>query len=78
LCAASPEKPNTPSTTVVTNYVVFNWEAPVDNGSPITSYKVYIRKADLTYIEDPTVCDGSSYSAVTDTQCIVPLSKLTA
>jgi hypothetical protein len=58
LCATSPEKPNTPSTTVVTDYVVFNWDAPVDNGSPITSYHVFIRKADLSFIEDPTVCDG--------------------
>jgi hypothetical protein len=43
LCATHPEKPATPTTTVVTNYVIFNWDAPVDNGTPITSYQVYIR-----------------------------------
>jgi hypothetical protein len=43
LCATSPEKPETPTTTVVTNYVIFNWDAPIDNGTPISSYQVYIR-----------------------------------
>jgi hypothetical protein len=38
-----PEKPDAPSTTVVTDYVIFDWDAPVDNGTPITSYKIYIR-----------------------------------
>ncbi len=61
LCATSPEKPTTPSTTVVADYVILNWNAPVENGSPIIGYKVFIRKADLTYIEDSTVCDGSNF-----------------
>jgi hypothetical protein len=43
LCARYPEKPGTPTTTVVTNYVILNWDAPVDNGTPITGYQVYIR-----------------------------------
>jgi hypothetical protein len=43
LCAMHPEKPASPTTTVVTDYVIFNWDAPVDNGTPITGYEVYIR-----------------------------------
>jgi hypothetical protein len=78
LCATSPEKPIIPSTTVVTNYVILNWEAPVDNGSPITGYKVYIRKADFTFIVDPSVCDGLDYLVMQNTQCIVMLDKLTS
>jgi hypothetical protein len=78
LCATSPEKPIIPSTTVVTNYVILNWEAPVDNGSPITGYKVYIRKADFTFIVDPSVCDGLDYLVMQNTQCIVLLDKLTS
>ena len=78
MCATSPEKPIIPSTTVVTNYVILNWEAPVDNGSPITGYKVYIRKADFTFIVDPSVCDGLDYLVMQNTQCIVMLDKLTS
>jgi hypothetical protein len=43
LCATHPEKPAAPSTTVVNDYVIFNWDAPVDNGTPITGYNVFIR-----------------------------------
>ena len=60
------------------NYVILNWEAPVDNGSPITGYKVYIRKADFTFIVDPSVCDGLDYLVMQNTQCIVLLNKLTS
>lgn len=55
-----------------------NWEAPVDNGTPITGYKVYIRKADFTFIVDPSVCDGLDYLVMQNTQCIVLLNKLTS
>ena len=55
-----------------------NWEAPVDNGTPITGYKVYIRKADFTFIVDPSVCDGLDYLVMQNTQCIVLLDKLTS
>ena len=63
---------------MVTDYVVLNWDAPVDNGSPITSYQVFIRKSDLSYIEDPTVCDGARLDTIQSTSCNVPLSVLTA
>ena len=64
MCATSPEKPSTPSTTVVADYVVFNWDAPVANGSPITGYKVFIRKGDLSYAEDASVCDGINFDVI--------------
>ena len=59
-----PEKPIVPSTTVITNYVIFNWDAPVDNGTPITGYNVFIRQSDLTFIVDRTICDGLAYLVV--------------
>jgi hypothetical protein len=43
LCATVPGKPDEPTTTVVANTVVFDWEAPEDNGTPITEYKILIR-----------------------------------
>ena len=43
MCAAEPEAPATPTTTVVADNVIFDWDEPVANGTPITGYKVYIR-----------------------------------
>lgn len=78
MCATHPEKPDVPSTTVVTDYVIFNWDAPVDNGTPITGYEVYIRQSDLTFILDRTICDGLDFTVIQNTQCIVQLDDLSA
>lgn len=67
LCATHPEKPAAPTTTVVNDYVIFDWDAPVDNGTPITSYNVYIRQSDLTYIIDRTICDGKDLDVIQNT-----------
>ena len=45
-------KPAIPTTTVINNTVIFEWVAPIDNGTPLTKYDIWIRKADLTYIID--------------------------
>ena len=45
-------KPAIPTTTVINNTVIFEWVAPIDNGTPLTGYDIWIRKADLTYIID--------------------------
>jgi hypothetical protein len=34
------------------------WTAPANNGATITAYKILIRKADGSYIEDTTYCNG--------------------
>jgi hypothetical protein len=60
LCAAAPQTPDTPTTSVVADNVVFDWTPPVDNGTPITGYDVYIRKSDLSYIIDASVCNGQN------------------
>jgi len=57
--------------------VIFKWNKPVANGTPITGYKIYIRKADLQYIIDQSVCNGLNTAVVNNKECIVPLSKLT-
>lgn len=74
LCAAKPDSPTTPTTTVVFDKVVLDWEAPNDNGTPITKYEVYIRKADLLYVVDATTCDGSDYDTIVITECTVLLN----
>ena len=60
-------KPATPTTTVINNTVIFEWVAPIDNGTPLTRYDIWIRKADLTYIIDKSVCDGDNAIVFSDT-----------
>lgn len=78
LCAAEPEQPAQPTTSVSGDQVTFTWATPVENGTPITGYNVKIRKADLTYITDTTVCNGLAQNVITSTECVLPISKLTA
>jgi hypothetical protein len=73
-----PSQPAEPTTTVVANTVVFDWDAPLDNGTPITEYKILIRQADLTYVQDTSACNGANALVVQNTECTVLLSKLTA
>jgi len=42
--------PVAPETSVLADKAVITWTAPFDNGTPLTGYKIYIRKADQTYI----------------------------
>lgn len=45
LCAFIPGVPNLVQTTIESNSVVtVTWNLATDNGSPITSYKIYIRE----------------------------------
>ncbi len=43
LCATVPDSPVAPRTSVVENNVIFDWDAPNSNGTPLTGYKIYIR-----------------------------------
>ena len=66
-----------PVTAVSANKLVITWTNPPSNGSPITSYRVTIRQADLTFTEDTVDCDGSVASIVDSKSCSVPLATLT-
>lgn len=57
---------------------MFNWETPVENGLPVLGYNVYIRQFDLIYITDRTICDGHELTVIQNTECTVPLDKLSA
>ncbi len=67
LCATVPSTISTPTTTVVANNVIFDWNAPSANGIAISGYKVYIRKADLSYIIDTSVCNGLNLAVMAAT-----------
>ena len=78
LCATVPEVPATPTTTNVLEQVVFDWSTPVNNGLPVTSYKVLIRQSDNQYEEIIDYCNGAQSIIVTVTECTIPLSTLTS
>jgi hypothetical protein len=46
LAAFKPEAPTVVSTANLNDQVVISWNEPVDNGSPITQYLVYIRNSE--------------------------------
>jgi len=56
--------------------VIFDWDEPIANGTPITGYIVYIRKSDLSYVTNTAVCNGLNSVVMQNTRCTVPLSKL--
>lgn len=60
LCAALPEQPLVPTSTVFENRVVFDWDTPADNGTPLTGYNIYFRKSDDQYETELVNCDGSN------------------
>ena len=58
LCAFIPEPPTTVSTTNSADQVVISWSAPVTNGSPITSYRIYIQQHGSTiFTQEFVECD---------------------
>ena len=54
------------------------WTVPVANASPITAYRIEIRKKDGSYTEEKTNCDGKSFAIITQTKCRVPHTVLIA
>ena len=66
-------------TSVSTSNIIISWEEPEDNGSPITAYKILIRKSDdTTFAQDLTNCDGTQADIRTARQCVVPNAVLLA
>lgn len=50
--------------------VIFNWQAPYDNGSPITNYNLEVRGSDNSFHTLQNYCGNSN-------TCKVPMSVLT-
>lgn len=79
LCAFVPVAPLAPTTSVSTSNVVITWNAPSSNGgSPLTSYSIYIRKADLSYSLETNYCDGSNTVILGAAICTIPFTTLRA
>lgn len=57
-------------------WVLIQWTAPYDGGSPISSYTITIRESDyFTYSEAPE-CDGTTSDVITNTECRVAFDTL--
>ena len=64
LCAIKPSAPTNVLTTNVGPDALVTWTPGSANGSPITAYRIYIKTASNTYVEELTNCDGSSSEVV--------------
>lgn len=78
MAAFKPDQPISPATSVVAADVIITWDAPSENGSPITGYRVTIGQSDLTFSQEMTYCDGSKPAIKENRICTIPLSVLTA
>lgn len=77
LNAFKPEAPITISTTISGPNVIIQWSDPVDNGSPITGYRIHIRENGSTvYTQESVECDGTNADVIANRQCIVSLFTL--
>jgi hypothetical protein len=78
LCATLPIKPEAPTTTTISNFVRVSWPTPVNNGSPITGYQVFIQQKDGVYTQEFTDCLGYSAEVIAQDYCDILLDTLTA
>ena len=59
--------------------VIIDWEEPIDNGSPILGYYIYVRHSDdATFSLESDYCDGSDPAIAASTQCTIPVTELFA
>jgi hypothetical protein len=57
--------------------VTFTWTLPSDGGSPITSYRIWIREEDETaFTQELTDCNGSIATIIDELSCTVRITQL--
>lgn len=79
LCAFIPDSPLTVATQNIDDKVKIIWSEPINNGSPITAYKLFIEQNDhQTYTEETIECQGSTSTVVTARVCSLSLETLKA
>jgi len=79
LCAFKPDAPITIVTTNTADKVMISWSSPVTNGSPITSYKIFIQQhSSMTFTQEQVECDGTLQTVVDNRLCHVSLATLKA
>jgi hypothetical protein len=73
-----PAKPLAPSTSILNNKVIIEWEAPDNAGSTIDSYSIQIQQKNGTFTPSIALCNGGNAGIVGLTTCTVPLLGLRA
>jgi hypothetical protein len=70
LAAFKPEAPVSVTTSIANDKVIIAWSEPINNGSPITGYRLFIREhlSDI-YSEESVECVGTSESVVSARTC---------
>jgi hypothetical protein len=67
LAAFKPEAPDAPTTVVEGNQAIISWPEPIDNGSPITGYRIFIQAhSNGNFIEETVDCIGSDTDVITN------------
>ena len=85
LVALLPGKMNTvtmseqPAVSESTVYVKLVWDLPVENGSPISQYRIELySKTNSGYSENTSLCNGADSSVVSSRQCLINISEFRA
>ena len=76
LCAAKPDIVATPTTTNSNSVIVLDWDAPAENGLPITNYHILVQTSSLTFVQDLNYCIGNDANVLSNTECSIPQSLL--
>lgn len=69
LCAAKPDIPTKPISSNNNDLISVDWDAPSNNGLPITSYTILVERKDGVFVQDLNYCVGSDSTLVANTQC---------
>lgn len=79
--AGLPTQPYQAVTTIVGTDVVISWSEPENSAAPLIAYSVVILRADGTFGEELTHCDGAGAAVLAtapNLQCTIPLTTLRA
>lgn len=75
--AAKPDKVASFTTTIEGTFIKVDWSSPFNNYREITGYRVTIKdKGTGLYVEDKSLCDGSSQEIISITECYIPFKAL--
>ncbi|CDW74138.1 pa14 multi-domain protein [Stylonychia lemnae] len=72
----APNKPLAPTLTTISNKVQISFKVPVTNYSPIQKYRILIAAVNGTFIEDPSLCDGSDSQTISNMYCMITMANL--
>jgi len=73
-----PDSPTLITTANANDKVLVSWSEPVTNGSPITAYKILIRRKLLTFTQESVECVPTNAALIASRSCSISLAILKA